>query len=238
MLEIMNILEGGEPQARNEQTLSAGAGRGRRAQPVSVPEKITAPNEKMPVSNDDFSDFAAERKPDMKEAVARAVHLQEESAADTIDFAENLGGGDFAKLLSAIASKPLVFGAALLNTDIYEEKDENGKSALKLDFGGKLTTAESFLSAPHNNKVLSDAVYKVWGVGSPPQNNFKSEDTVSFNDKPADAGLSSAGEKAEKNDLNAAARATDSQMMLKLMGAELLYQKSLHEDENGEEKTE
>lgn len=230
MLEVMDILEGAQvrPAAERKTAPHLQPRHMARAPQKTAPPAIESmPEMGSPVFEDDFAP-----------PVAAATGKKETAQPPAADLSAALGGGDFARLLSAIAGKPLVFGAALLHTPIYAECQEDGISVWRLDFGEKLSPAESFLSAPHNKRTLSEAIHSVWGVGGG-QKESPAAEKLEFD---LTAPTAEPGRQAqqpgrkEKND--SAPSGADSELMLKLMGAEVLYQKSLQEDENGEERAE
>lgn len=196
----------------------------------------------MPAWDDSFDDLTAGNDTAQKvKAEAAARKTVAPSPESEINVAENLGDNDFSKLLAAIGNKALVFGAALLEAELYED---NGN--WKLDFGEKLSPAESFLCSPQNKKILSDAIYKVWGVGAASRGKQSGTPVAQYIDTPLPdkggaAKAKAAGEKSadKKKDKPIHSQSgADTEMMLKLMGAELLYNKNLREDEHIEERPE
>lgn len=231
-LELMRIIEGRKAQEepkRREQLI----------RPAVWPADKQAEQEpEMPFWDDDFSDLTAAPEPGGKEAPV-TLPKPAPREAPPATFAESLGDNDFSKLLSAIGDKALVFGAALLHADITEE---NGK--LRLDFDNKLSPAESFLNSPQNKKVLSDAVYAVYGAGEPPKTNEEEHLSLLFQNGPPEiknareANAKAAVKRAGSAKPAQAADGADAEIMIKLMGAELLYVKNLHDEESEEERTE
>lgn len=249
MLEILRIIEGWDaPAEAVERKRPASVGAAPRRSPElagpPVVNKIagTGMEQELPVWDDDFSVSAEELNTESKRNPAVRPVVGKNNDVFEINFSESLGDNDFAKLLTAIGNKALVFGAALLNTELSEDS-----GVVKLDFGDKLSPAESFLSAPQNRKVLLDAVYKVWGVGSPPKKNaqpqpgraiFDSEPPTVKNapDKDAQAVPENAGITAQQE--QTLESGADTGMMLRLMGAELLYTRNQQDDENPEDRQE
>lgn len=258
MLEILGIIEGRQPQTLpqpevraqaapaaappRQQPARANAVTQPKPQPKPQPQTQAPPanEQEYPVWDDDFSDLAEEFAQEPKPAPAARTAARAKPAKVDIDFMESFGGNDFAKLLTAIGSKALVFGAALLSATIAEE---DGK--VKLEFGETLTPAESFLSAPQNRKTLLDAVYSVWGAGTPPKASSKAEQPL-FGGEPPEVKKTTAkgAGAAEKDAGRAPAKAAkeesgaDKDMMLKLMGAELLYASGQRDDASMEERQE
>lgn len=249
MLEILGIIEGRQPQPEVRAQAASAAAPPRqqpaRANAVTQPKpqpRMQAPpanEQEYPVWDDDFSDLAEEFAQEPKPAPAARTEVRAKPAKAGIDFMESFGGNDFAKLLTAIGSKALVFGAALLSATIAEE---DGK--VKLEFGETLTPAESFLSAPQNRKTLLDAVYRIWGAGTPPKTGSKAEQPL-FGGVPPEvkktAVKAAAAEKdAPRPPAKAAKeeRGADQEMMLKLMGAELLYASGQRDEASMEERQE
>lgn len=247
MLEILGIIEGRRPQpVQPEIKAQTGpiAVPPQRQQPARVKTALQAQpqnEQETPVWDDDFSDLAAEFAPEQKREPVARIKAREKAAKADINFIESFGGNDFAKLLAAIGSKALVFGAALLSTNIIEEDGE-----VKLEFGETLTPAESFLSAPQNRKALLDAVYGVWGAGTPPKAGGEAAQPL-FGGEPPEVKKTAAKNAAasEKNAKPAPAKAVkgeragaDKEMMLKLMGAELLYASGQRDDVSMEERQE
>lgn len=212
-------------------------------QPVFNRAAPAAIERELPAWDDDFSDLVQEQKTTPKHDTAKPPVARKNNGAFEINFADSLGDNDFSKLLTAIGTKALVFGAALLNAELSEES-----GAVKLDFGDKLSPAESFLSVPQNRKALLDAVYKVWGVGAPPKNNPTMKPSLfdagppqvknlpDAPDKSARTAPGSSGAADNKTERQEAGADTD--MMLKLMGAELLYTRNQQDDENTEDRQE
>lgn len=254
MLESLNIIEGVAPEELSKPDvyvtqpppLTQPAVPSRPSQPQSPPQsgpkRFEPELQELPAWDDGFDDLTVENDTAQK-AKAEAAAAPQTAVPSTeseINVAGSLGDNDFSKLLAAIGTKALVFGAALLDTELYED---NGN--WKLDFGEKLSPAESFLCAPQNKKILSEAIYKVWGVGGASREKQSNQPVAQFIDAPppdkvGSAEVKAAGEKAagKKEGPIQSQPGADTEMMLKLMGAELLYSKNLREDENIEERSE
>lgn len=247
MLESLNIMEGvAQAEFRTPDSVvkpqPQSAMPQRSSQPQPRLRKVERELPEMPAWDDGFDDLTVENDTAQKaKAEAAASKTTAPSPESEINVAENLGDNDFSKLLAAIGNKALVFGAALLEAELYED---NGN--WKLDFGEKLSPAESFLCSPQNKKILSDAIYKVWGVGAAPREKKSNTPVARYADAPLPdkggaAKAKAAGEKAaeKKKDRPIQSQSgADTEMMLKLMGAELLYNKNLREDEHIEERPE
>lgn len=249
MLESLNIIEG-VAQAELRAPDNGVKPQPVQSQPV-MPQRPSQPHPRsrqaeqelpeMPVWDDGFDDLTVENDTAQKaKAEAAARKTAAPSPESEIKVTENLEDNDFSKLLTAIGNKALVFGAALLKAELYED---NGN--WKLDFGEKLSPAESFLCAPQNKKILSDAIYKVWGVGAASREKRSNTPAAQYADAPLPdkggaAKAKAAREKAaDKKDKPVQSQSgADTEMMLKLMGAELLYNKNLREDEHIEERPE
>lgn len=246
MLESLNIMEG---VAQTEfRTLGSGvkpqpqiAVHERPAQTQPRPRQVKRELPEAPAWDDGFDDLTVENDTAQKaKASVAARKTAIPSPGSEINVAENLGDNDFSRLLAAIGNKALVFGAALLEAELYED---NGN--WKLDFGEKLSPAESFLCSPQNKKVLSDAIYKVWGVGAVSREKQSNTPVTQYTDTPlpdkggAAKAKAARGKNVEKQDKPIQSQSgADTEMMLKLMGAELLYSKNLREDEHIEERPE
>lgn len=247
MTELLAILEGNaEPQkARPVSNYPSSRQVSRPVVPISrarqssaaEPTKAAAEAPELPMWDDDFSDLAEESQQTAGQRTPLSG-AQECAAAVEINYAEALGDNDFARLLTAIESKALVFGAALLHAELAEKNGD-----WKLDFTEKLSPAESFLNSPQNKRVLSDAVYKVWGVGVAPKKETTGEPSALFQNGPPLVVQTRTTGKAERektrgaNPAAPASGSADAEQMAKLMGAELLYARNLQDDENAEEKS-
>lgn len=239
MLEILGIIEG-RPPSRAVFAYTAQSPSPQRQPAASAKVPLTPPADivrELPVWDDDFGDTAPVFSPAAKrEPATRSADLKN---ADEIDFAESLGNNDFSKLLTAIGNKALVFGAALLTADISEED-----GAVKVEFGEKLTPSENFLCAPQNNRILMDAVYSVWHAGTPGKKN--TTEKLLFGSEPPKikktagkevkaTAQKGGGQDAVKADAKEPSAGADKDMMLRLMGAEVLYTSS-QTDENGSDE--
>lgn len=195
----------------------------RRAYEPLVSEKES----ELPAWDDDFSSLAVETEPGVHLSPASLMTEQGQAATAEINFAECFGDNDFAKLLTSIGDKAILFGTALLHADLYESGD-----GWQLDFSNNPTPAESFLRAPQNKLVLSDAIYKVWGVGNPETSSPNLPSAV----KNALAPVESKAPRVSESGNETLPGEID--MILKRMGADLLYARNLHDEENTEERTE
>lgn len=238
MLELMRIIEGEEVSSVVQKAPSQTAARNPQVRTSQEKPPVSVKEPELPAWDDDFSDLLAEQKLNTKVPMVRPMSELEPVAALEINFAESLGNNDFAKLLTAIGSKAIVFGAALLRAELREENGD-----WQLIFPTKSTPAENFLNLPQNKRVLADAIYKVWSVGKPQKKEADGEAVPLFpNEPPAmkNARIPADGKtpKKTKSGKDAQPEGVDTDMMLKLMGANLLYARNLEDDDSAGEKTE
>ena len=75
---------------------------------------------------------------------------------DTSRLSAELGTSDYADLVTALETKNLLIGAALLNARLIRT-DEGWKTETTAD-----SLSELVLSMPQNKQILSDAIKKLW----------------------------------------------------------------------------
>ncbi|WP_462423713.1 DNA polymerase III subunit gamma/tau [Cloacibacillus porcorum] len=150
------------------------------------------------------------------------------AAFDVAGLCARLGDNEFSRLVGNLSSDWLPIAAALLNAELSRRD-----GTLEVAFERQMP-AKNFLSIPHNRKTLTCAAAKLWGIESgeaQPQPQHVSEP-----DEPAPEKPSAAAAEAEENEPTAAQSLTSH--VLRLAGAEVLYVKSVHANEDESEGNE
>ncbi len=180
----------------------------------------------------DFASVKNSPDPDMAAVVPDIIKNMISAAApskanfDTSRLSAELGTSDYADLVTALETKNLLIGAALLNARLIRT-DEGWKTETTAD-----SLSELVLSMPQNKQILSDAIKKLWNIGGDETSLNKQTQKESTVPMPmqitptqAVAFNSATMEEDKKTEeaLAALPAADISGRMLKLMGAEILY---------------
>ena len=133
---------------------------------------------------------------------------------------EGIPDTDFIRLLTKLEKRAVAIGAAILRCGI-EIDDEGWKLASDIH-----SPALSYLMMPQNQKLLANALEELWGAKDPARKKTVSE-MLNFEPAPNDSKeeKESVEEKAPISPLVA-----DSDRILKLLGAEVLYVKDTNVD--------
>lgn len=157
---------------------------------------------------------------EIKSRIAAAgVGDKSETAAKPVSFAE-LSDSNYIKLLSNLGSKGIAIGAALLNCEIAIDN-------LEWKFVSDISSPSlTHLMVPQNRKLLSKALEELWGVKESGERvaAFKKPDICS-DGKSEEEDLSAIKEKASTG-----APISDTDRIIKLLGAEVLYVKEENEE--------
>jgi len=203
MLELVNITEG-----KNET-------RGQVLEDIK-------PSERQPSKTDHKLTQTESAKHDYKSAAERVSNVRSAPITEGESF-EELPDPNYVKLLSMLGSKGIAIGAALLKHGILIDGSE---WKLNSDVHSPSLT---YLTVPQNRKLLSKALEELWGVKEPARKETVAEMP---NTSPVEGsegeGPSNISEKAPKGSLIA-----DTDRIIKLLGAEVLYVK----DANGDNET-
>ena len=155
------------------------------------------------------------------------LFAKEAPAFDVAGLCAKLGDNEFSRLIGNLSSDWLAIAAALLRAELSRRD-----GALEVKFERQMP-AKNFLSIQHNRRALVCAAAKLWGFASgeaPQQPQHTAEP-----DEPAPE-KSPAEPEGEENE-QAAERSLTSHV-LRLAGAEVLYVKSLHANEDESEGNE
>lgn len=200
MLELVNIIKGVNETSTNAPEYKKPADR--QSSKIEPKVRQTEPE-----------------KHNNRTAAAGVMDVKPTTVTEAISFDE-LPDPNFTKLLSKLENKGIAIGAALLNCGIVIEDSE-----------WKLTSemhspSLTYLMVPQNRKLLSKALEELWGVKEP------SEKTVVFEmpdlgpaEKSGAEDPSDVRDKTPKGSLVA-----DTDRIIKLLGAEVLYVKDVNED--------
>ena len=113
----------------------------------------------------DFASVKNSPDPDVAAVVPDIIKNMISAAApskanfDTSRLSAELGTSDYADLVTALETKNLLIGAALLNARLIRT-DEGWKTETTAD-----SLSELVLSMPQNKQILSDAIKKLWNIG-------------------------------------------------------------------------
>ncbi|MGD9666562.1 MAG: DNA polymerase III subunit gamma/tau [Synergistaceae bacterium] len=203
MLELVNITEG-----KNET-------RGQVLEDIK-------PSERQPSKTDHKLTQTESAKHDYKSAAERVSNVRSAPITEGESF-EELPDPNYVKLLSMLGSKGIAIGAALLKHGILIDGSE-------WKFNSDVHSPSlTYLTVPQNRKLLSKALEELWGVKEPARKETVAEMP---NTSPVEGsegeGPSNISEKAPKGSLIA-----DTDRIIKLLGAEVLYVK----DANGDNET-
>lgn len=203
MLELVNITEG-----KNET-------RGQVLEDIK-------PSERQPSKTDHKLTQTESAKHDYKSAAERVSNVRSAPITKGESF-EELPDPNYVKLLSMLGSKGIAIGAALLKHGILIDGSE-------WKFNSDVHSPSlTYLTVPQNRKLLSKALEELWGVKEPARKETVAEMP---NTSPVEGsegeGPSNISEKAPKGSLIA-----DTDRIIKLLGAEVLYVK----DANGDNET-
>ncbi|MGE4445289.1 MAG: DNA polymerase III subunit gamma/tau [Synergistaceae bacterium] len=203
MLELVNITEG-----KNET-------RGQVLEDIK-------PSERQPSKTDHKLTQTESAKHDYKSAAERVSNVRSAPITEGESF-EELPDPNYVKLLSMLGSKGIAIGAALLKHGILIDGSE-------WKFNSDVHSPSlTYLTVPQNRKLLSKALEELWGVKEPARKETVAEMP---NTNPVEGsegeGPSNISEKAPKGSLIA-----DTDRIIKLLGAEVLYVK----DANGDNET-
>ena len=209
MLELINIIEG-----KNDAVSSVGESMRPLNKVLSAETASQRP--------DCVSQKAGQAGNEYRPADEKAPEIMPEQNTKTISF-EELPDKNYAKLLSKLGDRGISIGAALLNCGIQIEDSEwNFVSDLH-------SPSLTYLTVPHNRKILSRALDEVWGVKDPTGKEKAAviPDSLPLENRVGED-VSNVREKAPKGSL-----ISDTDRIIKLLGAEVLYVK----DANGDNET-
>ena len=127
---------------------------------------------------------------------------------------------DFARLLSKLGRKGTSIGAALLNCGIVADD-----SGWRLG-SDRQSPSLTYLTIPQNRKLLSKAIEEIWGLRDPSaeENIPAVSSSLPFEDIPAD------DESKTKGKHSRGSIVADTDRIIKLLGAEVLYVKDMNGD--------
>ncbi len=246
-MELQGILSGEilppQPPQRREPARAAqqASAPGPRAERAAVPSPQTPPREQLPPAEDFWMPPEEELPPARQERAPRKAPPsplfsaapemifgnEAASAFDAAGLCAKLGDNEFSRLIGSLSADWLPIAAALLHAELSRRE---GTLAVTFE---KPMPAKNFLSIQHNRKTLTCAAAKLWGIAgeeTPPQQH------VNEPDEPAPEKAPAAEPEREAEELNAAQSLTSH--ILRLAGAEVLYVKSVHANEDESEGNE
>ena len=247
-MELQGILSGEilppQPPQRREPARAAQQASvpGPRAERVAVPSPQTPPREQLPPAEDFWMPPEEELPPARQERAPRKAPSspsplfsaapemifgnEAAPAFDAAGLCAKLGDNEFSRLIGSLSADWLPIAAALLHAELSRRE---GTLAVTFE---KPMPAKNFLSIQHNRKTLTCAAAKLWGIAgeeTPPQH-------VNEPDEPAPEKAPAAEPEREAEEPNAAQSLTSH--ILRLAGAEVLYVKSVHANEDESEGNE